>query len=115
MLRCCYLVSATLFSLSKWFHTEKYTSDDFILSNDHGLEAKFSGTTGLLKSLSIGPTALSVNLDFVSYGTMNGKEKSGAYLFLPGGEAKTVVSGWSNPPITIVVGPLVSNIEQRIV
>ena len=94
---------------SKWFHTEKYPSDDFILTNDHGLNAKFSGTTGLLKSISVGTTQLNVNLEFVSYGTLNAKEKSGAYLFLPDGEAKSIVSSWSNPPITIIVGPLVSN------
>ena len=93
---------------SKWFQTEKYPSDDFILANDHDLKAKFSGVTGLLKSMSVGSTELTINLDFVSYGTVSAKEKSGAYIFLPDGEAKTVFSSWSNPPITIIIGPLVS-------
>ena len=104
LLKLCYLI----FFCSKWFHTEKYPSDDFILANSHGLKAKFSGTTGLMKSMSVSSTELNVDLDFVSYGTVSAKEKSGAYIFLPSGEAKTIVSGWSNPPISITVGPLVS-------
>ena len=97
-----------VFFYSKWFHTEKYPSDDFILANSHGLKAKFSGTTGLMKSMSVSSIKLNVDLDFVSYGTVSAKEKSGAYIFLPSEEAKTMLSGWSNPPITIIVGPLVS-------
>ena len=76
--------------------------------NDHGLKAKFSGSTGLLKSISVGSTELTVDLDFVSYGTVSSKEKSGAYLFLPDGEAKTIIGSRSYPPIAITVGPLVS-------
>ena len=109
----CYDIHVIIISLSlysKSFHTEKYPSDDFILVNDHGLKAKFSGSTGLLKSLCVGSTELTVDLDFVSYGTVTSKEKSGAYLFLPDGEAKTILGSWSNPPITITVGPLVSSI-----
>ena len=108
-----YTINVIIISLSlysKSFHTEKYPSDDFILVNDHGLKAKFSGSTGLLKSLCVGSTELTVDLDFVSYGTVTSKEKSGAYLFLPDGEAKTILGSWSNPPITITVGPLVSGI-----
>ena len=97
---------------SKSFHTEKYPSDDFILVNDHGLKAKFSGSTGLLKSISVGSTELTVDLDFVSYGTVTTKEKSGAYLFLPDGEAKTIISSRSYPPITITVGPLVTILDS---
>ena len=79
-----------------------------ILVNDHGLKAKFSGSTGLLKSISVGSTEPTVDLDFVSYGTVSSKEKSGAYLFLPDGEARTIIGSRSYPPITITVGPLVS-------
>ena len=74
--------------------------------NDHGLKAKFSGSTGLLKSISVGSTELTVDLDFVSYGTVSSKEKSGAYLFLPDGEARMIIGSRSYPPITITVGPL---------
>ena len=97
---------------SKSFHTEKYPSDDFILVNDHRLKAKFSGATGLLKSMSVGSTELTIDLDFVTYGTVTTKEKSGAYLFLPSGEAKTIIGSRSYPPITITVGPLVSTCAQ---
>ena len=102
------------FYYSKWFHTEKYPSDDFILANEHELTAKFSGLTGLIKSMSVGSTELAVDLDFITYGTVSTKEKSGAYLFLPNGEAKTIVSSWSNPPITIIIGPLVSVVQSTL-
>lgn len=72
------------------------------------MKAKFSGVTGLIKSMSVSSTEVTIDLDFVSYGTVSAKEKSGAYIFLPNGEARTIVSGWSNPPITITIGPLVS-------
>ena len=79
-----------------------------MLANDQGVKAKFSGLTGLMKSMSVGSAELTVDVDFVQYGTVTSKEKSGAYLFLPDGEAKSIVSSWSSPPITITVGPLVS-------
>lgn len=64
-----------------------------------GLEVKFSGTTGLLRSVVVGASEVEVGVDFVTYGTRSGKEKSGAYLFLPDGEAKSVLGqSWSNPP-----------------
>ena len=73
------------------------------------MEAKFSGKTGLLKSITQGSNSLAVQVDFVSYGTVQrGKDKSGAYLFLPGGEASSLVGSWSSPRVVIVAGPLVS-------
>ena len=46
-------------------------------------------------------------MDFVTYGTRSGKERSGAYLFLPDGEGTSILSTWRHPFITITVGPLV--------
>ena len=45
-------------------------------------------------------------VEFVEYGTTSKKDKSGAYLFMPGGEATGVSSGKS--PVSVVIGPLVS-------
>ena len=94
-------------SSSNLFHTQEYPSTDFVLTNNQGMEVKFSGTTGLLKSFSEGSNKVDVDIDFISYGTVSTKQKSGAYLFLPNKEAKTIISAWGKPPITVVVGPLV--------
>uniref|UniRef100_A0ABM0LVX2 Alpha-mannosidase 2-like n=1 Tax=Saccoglossus kowalevskii TaxID=10224 RepID=A0ABM0LVX2_SACKO len=62
---------------------------DFTIENAF-LTAKFSGNNGLLQSLttkSDGKTT-SLSVDFVMYGTRMSKDKSGAYLFLPDGQAK---------------------------
>lgn len=71
------------------------------------MSAKFSGQTGLLKAVTVGSSEVQVDLDFVSYGTRSGKEKSGAYLFLPDGAATSIVSHKYKPKIVTVAGPLV--------
>ena len=81
---------------------------DFVLSTPHNVSAKFSGQTGLLKSLAVGPNEVEVQLDFVTYGTRRGRDKSGAYLFMPGGEAVSMVAG-GKPHVVVTVGPLVSH------
>ncbi len=45
-------------------------------------------------------------VEFVMYGTTNKKDKSGAYLFMPGGEASGISKGTS--PVFLAIGPLVS-------
>ena len=52
-------------------------------------------------------------MDFVTYGTRSGKERSGAYLFLPDGEGASILSTWRHPFITITVGPLVRGERWR--
>ena len=52
-------------------------------------------------------------MDFVTYGTRSGKERSGAYLFLPDGEGTSILSTWRHPFITITVGPLVRGERWR--
>lgn len=59
--------------------------------------------------MSVGSSEVSVDLDFVSYGTRSGKEKSGAYLFLPDKDAATIISLRYKPKIVIIAGPLVSH------
>lgn len=89
------------------FKAKKFPSNDFILSTNHNMSAKFSGGSGLLKTVTIGSTEVDVNLDFVSYGTRSGKEKSGAYLFLPDKEASSIVSDRTQYKIITIIGPLV--------
>ena len=88
------------------FKAKKFPNNDFILSTNHNISAKFSGESGLLKTMSIGSTEVALDLDFVSYGTRSGKEKSGAYLFLPDREASSIISNKKYKIITIA-GPLV--------
>jgi len=58
-------------------------TQEFSISQRPDLSASF-GKSGLLKALRVGNTIFPVHLDFVKYGTRgSGKDKSGAYLFLP--------------------------------
>lgn len=47
-------------------------------------------------------------MDIVTYGVRNGKSRSGAYLFLPDGDAQSLLSPGSSPHVSIISGPLVS-------
>lgn len=47
-------------------------------------------------------------MDVVTYGVRNGKSRSGAYLFLPDGDARSLLAHGSTPHISITSGPLVS-------
>lgn len=85
---------------------KRYPSKDFVLATAQ-LQATFSGSTGLLQSVVKGKDGVNVKVDFVTYGARKGRDRSGAYLFLPDREAQSMLSSWSKPSITITVGPLV--------
>ncbi len=82
------------------------SSNDFVLSTSHNVSAKFSGQNGLLRSIVVGPYEVELNVDFVTYGSRRGRDKSGAYLFLPDRDAVSMV-GNSKPHVVVVAGPLV--------
>ena len=66
------------------------TSDVIQLENPH-IVASVSAGTGFLREISLkdfDDLKVKTDLQFVQYGTRPGKERSGAYLFLPDGEAK---------------------------
>ncbi|KAM4708331.1 LOW QUALITY PROTEIN: alpha-mannosidase 2 [Discoglossus pictus] len=72
--------------------------DDLTIENSY-LKLWFSGATGLLEKMQTkndGKTH-DMKVEFSWYGTTNSKDKSGAYLFLPDGEAKPYVI--SEPPV----------------
>lgn len=48
-----------------------------------------------------------VAMDIVRYGTRLGKEKSGAYLFLPDGPAQSLLTSSTQPRVAVTTGPLV--------
>lgn len=55
--------------------------------------------------------SLQVAIDFATYTSRSSKDKSGAYLFLPAGNAKLHVSTEYRPTIRYVKGPLMSEVH----
>jgi len=79
------------------FDRKTASADEIIrLENSH-LTAAVSAATGLLQEISLKSSDVTVKTDlsFVQYGTRPGKERSGAYLFLPDGDAKVGQSCFS--------------------
>ena len=70
----------------------KYGTDKVInVSNNH-LSATFESDTGLLTELSCtGGKKHNMNIRFMQYGTVHFIDRSGAYLFLPSGEASVCI------------------------
>uniref|UniRef100_A0A8C3NBY2 Alpha-mannosidase n=1 Tax=Geospiza parvula TaxID=87175 RepID=A0A8C3NBY2_GEOPR len=93
-------------------HVFPAAADDFCLENQH-LQACFLGRTGLLQSLRPAGEEQGhrVSSEFLVYGTRTSKDKSGAYLFLPDGEAKPYAP--KDPPVVRVMeGPLFSEVAS---
>ncbi|KAF8382424.1 aman-2 [Pristionchus pacificus] len=99
------------------FKSASLPSGNVVLKNDR-ITAEFDAGTGMLESVTpVGAsTATKTHMKFVKYGArghkrMNnggGDDLSGAYLFLPDGDAKDVPSGDSH--YVVVQGPLVSRV-----
>ncbi|XP_067885903.1 alpha-mannosidase 2 isoform X2 [Heterodontus francisci] len=86
------------------------STGDITIENSN-LKALFSGTKGFLEKVNTKEDKREhqINIQFWWYGTTSNRDKSGAYLFLPNGEAKPYVS--SEPPILrITRGPLFSEV-----
>ncbi|XP_072372510.1 alpha-mannosidase 2 isoform X3 [Scyliorhinus torazame] len=86
---------------------KSYTGD--VTIENLNLKAWFSGTKGFLEKINTKEDMREhqINIQFWWYGTTSNRDKSGAYLFLPNGEAKPYVP--SEPPILrITRGPLFS-------
>ncbi|XP_050568903.1 alpha-mannosidase 2x [Cygnus atratus] len=93
-------------------HVFPTAPDDFCLENQH-LRACFSGRSGLLQSLRRAGEEREqrVSSEFLVYGTRTSKDKSGAYLFLPDGEAKPYTP--KEPPVVRVTeGPFFSEVAS---
>ncbi|KAF7466985.1 Hypothetical predicted protein [Marmota monax] len=85
-------------------------SSDFALSNRY-MQVWFSGLTGLPKSIRRVDEEQDqqMNMEFLIYGTRTSKDKSGAYLFLPDGEAKPY-SPKDPPVLRVTEGPFYSEV-----
>ncbi len=55
-----------------------------------------------------------VVIEFVAYGTRNRGDKSGAYLFLPDGPAKPLLTGDRRPLVKVVEGKIVSTVDVHL-
>ncbi|XP_074862542.1 alpha-mannosidase 2x isoform X4 [Carettochelys insculpta] len=85
-------------------------AEDFCLENPH-MQACFSGRSGLLQSVRRAGEQHRLSTEFLIYGTRSAKDKSGAYLFLPDGEAKSYAP--KEPPVVRVTeGPFFSEVAS---
>ncbi|XP_020492649.2 alpha-mannosidase 2 [Labrus bergylta] len=82
------------------------------LGNKH-FQIWSSSETGLLQKLRLqsGPVR-QVQVSFLWYGTSSAKDKSGAYLFLPGAEGAQLYSSSEPPLVRVSRGPVFSDITS---
>ncbi|KAM6987158.1 alpha-mannosidase 2 [Aplochiton taeniatus] len=85
-------------------------SSPLTIQNSH-LQLWSSPVTGLMERLKLKEenTEQAIKLEFAWYGTTSQKDKSGAYLFMPDGEAKAYVPP-SSPVIRVTKGSVFSEI-----
>ncbi|XP_069481585.1 alpha-mannosidase 2 [Ambystoma mexicanum] len=78
---------------------EMQNAEDEITIENAYMKLQFSGLSGLLEKMKTKEDEKihQMKVGFTWYGTTNNKDKSGAYLFLPDGEAKPYV--FAEPPI----------------
>lgn len=82
---------------------------EFSITQQQKLSASF-GKSGLLKALKVDNTTYPVHLEFVKYGTRgSGKDKSGAYLFLPD-KAEPDLIFMDKSIVHLITGPIVSKV-----
>ncbi|ESO95060.1 hypothetical protein LOTGIDRAFT_188902 [Lottia gigantea] len=89
----------------------KYFLEEFSIENDY-LKVTFSKSTSLITSIYDKDEEVEhqTKVEFVEYTTRRTGDKSGAYLFLPEGEAKVML--YRLPPLTrIIRGPIASEVN----
>ncbi|XP_078037756.1 alpha-mannosidase 2 isoform X1 [Augochlora pura] len=86
------------------------SAQEFSISQRPGFSASF-GKSGLLKALKVGNTTFPAHMEFVKYGTRgSGKDKSGAYLFLPDKPEPDLVFTDNKCIIHLITGPIISKV-----
>ncbi|XP_076283796.1 alpha-mannosidase 2 [Lasioglossum baleicum] len=86
------------------------SAQEFSITQRPGFSASF-GISGLLKALKVGNTTFPAHMEFVKYGTRgSGKDKSGAYLFLPDKPEPDLVFMDNKGIIHLITGPIVSKV-----
>lgn len=86
------------------------SSSEFSVQNAR-VTASFS-SVGLLKAIKIGPYTVPVHLDFAKYGVRQAAERSGAYLFLPDGDA--VPLKIDNTIVKVIQGIVFCSVQVQI-
>ncbi|XP_060536226.1 alpha-mannosidase 2-like [Cylas formicarius] len=88
------------------------SASEFTLQNAR-VTASFN-KLGLLKALKSGTTTVPVHLDFAKYGVRqrHNTERSGAYLFLPDGDA--VPLKVENTIVNVIEGPIMSSVTVQL-
>ncbi|XP_046396724.1 alpha-mannosidase 2 [Ischnura elegans] len=110
-------VTSSQVHLSRGFESTEIVGvggeEEFSIASDR-VSAAF-GASGFLKALTLkdGIDSLTtpVHIDFARYGARPGTERSGAYLFLPDGEAEVLLPGKGTASaIRVLQGPLISSV-----
>uniref|UniRef100_A0A8C0IPL0 Alpha-mannosidase n=1 Tax=Chelonoidis abingdonii TaxID=106734 RepID=A0A8C0IPL0_CHEAB len=85
------------------------SADDITLENSY-MKLWFSGISGLLKKINTKEDGKNhqIKMEFAWYGTTSNRDKSGAYLFLPDGEAKAFIR--KDPPKLFTHGRIFSEV-----
>lgn len=86
------------------------SASDFLLHNAR-VSAAFNNL-GLLKAIKLSTSTIPVHLDFVKYGARYGEERSGAYLFLPDGDATSLQI--ENTIVKVIEGPILSSVTVQL-
>jgi alpha-mannosidase II len=92
------------------FSNEHNELSEISITNDV-MSATFSAEQGLLKSVTkLDGVSMMLNMGFVLYGTVGARDKSGAYLFLPDGEARPVTD--QPELVRVIEGPLIKRVTS---
>ncbi|KAF5280266.1 hypothetical protein FQR65_LT03074 [Abscondita terminalis] len=86
------------------------SASEFLLQNSR-VSAAFNNL-GLLKAIKLATNTIPVHLDFVKYGARFGMERSGAYLFLPNGDATPIQI--ENTIVKVLEGPVLSFVTVQL-
>ncbi|RZC36724.1 alpha-mannosidase 2 [Asbolus verrucosus] len=86
------------------------SASEFTLQNNR-IAASFNNL-GLLKALKIATNTIPVHLDFAKYGVRQTAERSGAYLFLPDGDAVPIQI--ENTIVNVIEGPIMSSVTVQL-
>lgn len=110
------LATTTIYNTQRDFKSEYFTinkeSTKEIKLKNHYLKGTFDTDTGLLTDLSLnGGSQHIMQIKFMKYGTTGNMDRSGAYLFLPGGQAATITS--SNVPVIVTSGKIYSEVRVK--
>ncbi|XP_025832856.1 alpha-mannosidase 2 isoform X2 [Agrilus planipennis] len=86
------------------------TPREFSIQNSK-IVASFT-TFGLLKAIKIDSKTIPIHLDFARYGVRHTQERSGAYLFLPNGNAVPI--SLESTTVKIIEGSIFSSVQVRL-